>query len=624
MASLSRPESTDAEPEATERAVEDLVVVAEFRDPIYPGLRSTGTVERGGEKPYHTVINAENFHALQLLLYTHEGKIDAIYIDPPYNTGARDWMYNNDYVDGDDAYRHSKWLAMMERRLKLAKRLLKPENSVLIVTIDEKEYLRLGLLLDQLFPASPTTRTQMVSTNVNPAAVARGGAFGRSDEYVFFVMFGNAAPQRVTLSRDWVSSKGRTHTGNIRWDLLRRSGTNAQREDRPGLFYPIYVDTSTHRIACVGTPLPIGTHQPDAIPGLAAILPIRKDGTQGNWQWGPETLQERLKNGRVKVGGSADRGFTVYVLKDGEYEKIRRGEFRPKGRASDGSLQVERRASPDIVAIPGSQWRIPSHDATQYGTRMLSQLMPQRKFPFPKSLYAVEDALRFFVKDRPNAVVLDFFAGSGTTAHAVMRLNHEDGGSRSSIMVTNNEVSADEQASLRRRGLRPGDNDWESRGIGEYFTTPRVTAVVTGKTPEGSWIKGAYKFTNEFPMADGFEENAEFFTMTYEALRPVAHHRSFAAIAPLLWLRAGSTGRRIEKASDDFDVADTYAVLFDLDATGDFLDALAEAASVCMAFIVTDDDRGFQTVCRELPQRVEAVRLYESYLTNFTINMGRE
>ena len=138
------PES-EAASETASRAVDDLVVIAEFRDPIYPGLMSTGKVKRGGDRPFHTVINAENFHALQVLLYTHEGRVDAIYIDPPYNTGARDWKYNNDYVDSDDAYRHSKWLAMMERRLKLAKRLLNPESSVLIVTIDEKEFHRLGV-----------------------------------------------------------------------------------------------------------------------------------------------------------------------------------------------------------------------------------------------------------------------------------------------------------------------------------------------------------------------------------------------------------------------------------------------------------------------------------------------
>ena len=113
--------------------------------PIYPGLVSTGKVERGGDKPFHSVVNAENFHALQTLLFTHRGNVDAIYIDPPYNTGARDWKYSNHYVESDDLYRHSKWLAFMERRLLLAKELLNPDDSVLIVTIDEKEYLRLGL-----------------------------------------------------------------------------------------------------------------------------------------------------------------------------------------------------------------------------------------------------------------------------------------------------------------------------------------------------------------------------------------------------------------------------------------------------------------------------------------------
>ena len=137
-------------------------------------------------------------------------------------------------------------------------------------------------------------------------------------------------------------------------------------------------------------------------------------------------------------------------------------------------------------------------------------------------------------------------------------------------------------------------------------------------------MDGEYGYTDEFPLADGFAENAEFFTMIYEAPRPVAHNRAFEAIAPLLWLRAGSEGRRIKKAKHDFDVADTYAVLFDLDASRDFLGAVGEAESVCIAFIVTDDERAFQMVCGELPPRVEAVRLYESYLTNFTINKGRE
>jgi adenine-specific DNA-methyltransferase len=273
---------------------------------------------------------------------------------------------------------------------------------------------------------------------------------------------------------------------------------------------------------------------------------------------------------------------------------------------------------------PTTTWREKSHDAGAYGTSLLRQLLPNRKFPFPKSLYAVEDTLRLFVAHKPDATIVDFFAGSGTTAHAVMRLNRQDGGRRQSISVTNNEVSANEEAGLRQRGLRPGDPEWEALGICEYFTKPRIEAAVTGHTPDGEPIRGDYRFTNEFPMADGFEENVEFFSMTYEALRPVAHNRSFEAIAPLLWLKAGSEGRRIDKVADDFDVADTYGVLFDLDAAHGFLSTVAEAESVRMAFIVTDDDRGFQMVCAELPAHVEPVRLYESYLTNFAINTSRD
>ncbi len=205
-----------------------------------------------------------------------------------------------------------------------------------------------------------------------------------------------------------------------------------------------------------------------------------------------------------------------------------------------------------------------------------------------------------------------------------MRLNRQDGGRRQCICITNNEVSPDEEVRLRKKGLCPGDAEWEQWGICEYITKPRLEAAIKGATRKGQAVEGEYGYTDEFPLAEGFEENVEFFTMTYEAPRPVAHNRAFEVVAPLLWIKAGSQGRRIEKASHDFDVADTYAVLFDLDASGDFLAAVAHAETLRIAFIVTDDDRGFQAVCGELPGRVEAVRLYESYLTNFTINAGRE
>jgi adenine-specific DNA-methyltransferase len=232
-----------AEAESQTVAMDDLVVVAEFGDTIYPGLVSTGKISRGEGKPWHTVINSENYHALKALTWTHRGKVDAIYIDPPYNTGAKDWKYNNDYVEIEDLYRHSKWLAMMERRLLLAKELLNPSNSALIVTIDEKEYLRLGLLLEQIFTSS---RIQMITSLINPKGVARGQEFYRVDEYIFFVYFGSAS---ITKTHDPMILTGKRkdadHNGDadkakkVRWGNLLRSGTDAKRSDRKNQFYPI-------------------------------------------------------------------------------------------------------------------------------------------------------------------------------------------------------------------------------------------------------------------------------------------------------------------------------------------------------------------------------------------------
>ncbi|MCA3508414.1 MAG: site-specific DNA-methyltransferase [Rhodobacter sp.] len=613
----------DAErPEAADVAVADLVVVAEFRDFMYPGLVSTGRVSRGGDKPFHTVINGENFHVLEALTYTHRGKIDAIYIDPPYNTGARDWKYNNDYVEGDDLYRHSKWLAFMERRLKIAGELLKPNCSVLMVTIDEKEYLRLGLLLEQVFPEG---RIQMVSAVINPKGAARSSAFGRTDEYIFFVMFGDAAPAAVSLSGEWKITEDR-RAGSLRWAELLRAGSNTRRSDRPNQFYPVFLKTGEdgpgfHSVGDTYT----GENRDEVSPpeGCVAVWPIRSDGTEGNWQISAAILREVISKGYAKLGNWRGSNTAITYLKKGEQSKVDAGIFPVIGRRKDNSIVVDD-SGYQPVFIPGTQWRVSSHNAEQGGTNLQKCLIPGRKFPFPKSVYAVEDALRFFVKDNLNAIILDFFSGSGTTAHAVMRLNRQDGGRRQCISVTNNEVAADEQAALRQAGLRPGDPDWEKWGICDYITKPRIAAAITGKTPEGKDIEGDYKFTDEFPMAEGFEENAEFFTLTYESHVAVGANFAFQRIAPLLWMRAGSEGRRIDDLpADGWAVADTYGLLVDLDRAGAFCDAVASQGACRVAYVVTDDDRRFQAVARALPDSIEPVRLYESYLSNFRFSMGR-
>ena len=600
-------------------ALDDLVVVAEFRDTIYPGLVSTGKVERGGDRPFHTVINGENYHVLKALTYTHRGKVDAIYIDPPYNTGAKDWKYNNDYVESDDQYRHSKWLAMMERRLLVAKELLNPADSVLIVTIDEKEYLRLGLLLEQVFPEA---RIQMISSVINPKGQSRRDSFSRTDEYIYVAMFGLAQPVSCELNTEWRPSEGTT-TLDIRWQSLRRAGLrgDVRRSDRPNLFFPIYVWNDGRGVHSVGDPISLDAHPSTQAPsGTTAVWPTRSDGSDGYWQVSHERVSELKRKGFLRA--PAPQSSSILYLKAGEARKVESGYYKITGKRKDGSVETAPPAT-SAAFVPGTQWRITAHNAGVYGTSVNNALIPGRFFPFPKSLYAVEDALRFLVVSRPNAVILDFFSGSGTTAHAVMRLNRQDGGRRQCISVTNNEVAADEQKALREQSLRPGDPDWEKHGICDYITKPRVAAAITGKTPGGEPIRGDYKFTDEFPMAEGFEANAEFFTLTYEARNAVNHNLAFARIAPLLWLRAGSQGKRIDKLPvNGWALADTYGLLTEVDQATPFIRAVEKAPGLRMAYIVTDDDRRFQAIAKRLPSRVEPVRLYESYLTNFSFANG--
>lgn len=222
--------------------------------------------------------------------------MDAIYIDPPYNSGARDWKYNNDYVGDDDLYRHSKWLAFMERRLVLAKALLNPECSVLIVTIDEKEYLRLGLLLEQVFLGNPI---EMVTTVVNPRGRHRPGRFSRSDEYIFVVMQGNAAVGKE-VDPDFGGGS------RVPWRTLRRSdATSARGKPKGGIaqFYPIYVSPEGN-IVDIGGSLPHRVPRSKAPPrkGCTAVFPIRDDGTEMNWGLTAPALRAIHEKGYVRVG----------------------------------------------------------------------------------------------------------------------------------------------------------------------------------------------------------------------------------------------------------------------------------------------------------------------------------
>jgi adenine-specific DNA-methyltransferase len=266
-----------------------------------------------------------------------------------------------------------------------------------------------------------------------------------------------------------------------------------------------------------------------------------------------------------------------------------------------------------------------SHFARDYGTALNKALVPGGVFPFPKSLYAVEDALRIAVKDERHALVVDFFGGSGTTTHAVARLNRQDGGYRRSILVTNNEVSAAESEELAARGLHPGDLEWEALGIFEHMTRPRISAAITGRTAAGEPVQGDYKFSDEFPMADGFTENVEFLQLEYLDRDEVSLGRAFEAVAPLLWLKAGGVGPRVEAIAKPWALPDygVYGVLFDPQEWASFVRAAQDReGEVRHAFVVTDSTSVFQQVVSELPPGIGATMLYEDYLTTFSINTG--
>lgn len=580
---------------------------------IYPGLKEVDRIERGSkDDPYQVVINAENYHALEMLTYCYAGKVDCIYIDPPYNTGAKDWKYNNDYVDANDKYRHSKWLAFIERRLKLAKQLLNPKSSVLIVTIDEKEYTRLGLLLEQMFPEA---NIQMISSVINRKGSARDKEFSRVDEYLYFVMLGTMGP--AVTENNMLDVVPATNDKGTDWLPMRRAGTNSLRKDRPNLFYPIYFNTKTNHIVKVGESLPLTEKLPqeDKQNDVIAIWPIKKDGTEGRWQLQNTTVRQKIKEGTVRVNRQKNGSLSVQYLNEGAIKEIESGELVVKGHDEQGALIVKRISSK--LSAPKTIWNQRSHDATAYGTSLLTKIIGNNRFSFPKSLYAVHDALRFFIADKPDALVVDFFAGSGTTIHAVNLMNSEDNGHRCCVCITNNEVSDDEQKLFIKKGIRPGDDEWEAHGIAKYVTWPRTKSSIEGVDVNGNPLKGTY-IGSDTPMSDGFAANAIFFELTYESAWPIRLDNAFDAIAPILWMQAGCKGPIIHRIGKSYLTTDYYGVLFDYGQASKFCEKVKRTPSIKTVYVVTDDQRRYSNICRRLPG-VEVHRLYETFLKTFEI-----
>lgn len=605
--------------------VSDLVCIAEFGEPIYPYLKPVDTVCNAPDSDlWHTLIEADNYHALQFLEYLYAGKVDCIYIDPPYNTGARDWKYNNDYVDSNDQYRHSKWLSFMERRLKLAKHLLNPQDSVLIVTIDEKEYLHLGCLLEEIFPGA---NMQMITTVISAKGVVRVGQFSRVEEYIYVIGFGTSSVQPGIFNMLENEVKKESDRP-IEWLGFRRRAPQAKRNSRPNQFYPVFVSNTDGTIVSIGDVVKHGVDR-NTVPvpdGCTALWPLSREGDERLWSLVPEQARHNLKKGYLRVNNwdKENRTGTVYYLPSGTIDDIESGKAQTVGYNKDGSVNAVYHS--EGTTPPKRVWNMKTHNAETYGTNILNAIIGKR-FDYPKSLYAVHDVLRFYVGNKPNALIVDFFAGSGTTLHAVNLLNAEDGGHRRCIMVTNNEVSDAEAKALTKQGYKPGDDEWEKLGIARYVTWPRTVCSIEGHDVNRKPLKGKY-LGSDAPMYDGFKTNAAYFKLGFLDRNAIALGRQFKELLPVLWMKAGCVGPCPHLVEGD-EIPDMMvlpqnkmAVLIDETSFVLFEEQIRKHSEIETVYIVTDSERGYKDMAHSLDVR-NIYQLYRNYLDNFKINHRR-
>ena len=533
-----------------------------------------------------------------------------LYLDPPYNTGDKDWAYNNDFMGKSDVFRPSKWLAFMERRLILGRRLLKPDG-VMVVTIDEHEVHHLGMLLEQMFPEAVIEMATIVI-----ASSGASGHLSRADEYAFFCFFGDA-PRPTALGEDFLTGGDEVRERSVRWRNLLRSGNHAAREERPRLFYPVLIDPVENKIVGFGEPL-IGADPDLAAPvgGMRASWPIRGDGSWGSWSNRPETCRKLLSDGFLKLGQYDDKRKTwsVLYLNDKVRKEIASGQVEVSGRDDQGAVVAEFAHTPRLSVK--TVWHRGRHNAGDYGSTLLNKFLGGTKaFSFPKSLYAVRDTLDILTHDKPDALIVDFFAGSGTTLHATVLLNADDDGHRRSILVTNNDVRAEDVLQLNADRVFRGDPAFESRGIFAMATVPRITAAVTGTRPDGKPVEGTYLDGREY--SEGFEENVEFFRLKYLDPMLVEMGRSFVDLHPLLWLAAGGVGK-----IEDLDPAaryavpagSHYAVLFHPAGVPKLLAALKGRPDVNRVFIAAHSDSSFSELSSVMPVGVEAIHFQQKFL----------
>lgn len=399
-------------------------------------------------KPLNFIIEGDNLHALKILQKTHKRSLDAIYIDPPYNTGAKDWKYNNDFVDKNDRFRHSKWLSMMNSRLQIAKTLLK-ETGVLICAIDENELATVSLLLSDVFGEDYNVDTICIVQN--PRGI-QGDNFSYVNEYALFVY---KKGLKVIEDRH-------IEDDEVEFSQFRNWGAESERTDAKNCFYPVFVKNGKI-IGCGQVPADdVHPHQTEYDPktDTYSVYPIDIGGVERKWRYATQSFDDIKDMLRAKAS------------KDGKRIEIEIGK-------TFGTFKTV--------------WTDKKYDANEYGTKLINDMVPTNDFDFPKSLYNTYDCLAAVIRSKPNAVVLDFFAGSGTTGHAVLLMNKLLGGNRRFILCTNNDVGDKKETEFKKAHPELVDENnkikkdspefiayQEKFGIASSITRPRIEAAIKG------------------------------------------------------------------------------------------------------------------------------------------------
>ena len=386
--------------------------------------------------PMNFLIEGDNLASLKLLEKTHKGKIDLIYIDPPYNTGNKDFIYDDVFVDKSDSFIHSKWLSFMSARLKIARKLLAPQGA-LIISIGYQEVHNLNLLCQDIF-----FDRQNVVVTVQTSGGKPNGGFNYTQEYLMFVVPTDFSPNAMSF------------TGGIeRSPFEGLTLSTFDKTTRPNQTYPIFIEKNTMRIVGVGKSLAeriadgsyLGEAKDfvfdfnEAPEGTVALWPISSKGADCVWRLISTRLLHDWKLGYIKVSKNKSKAcpneYSLQYLPDGVIRKIESGDLEVIGRENDLptlKLGKNETVGSDIPTI----WTEKDFFTTK-GSSYVRNIFGDKRFPYPKPLEFIVELLRASTSD--NSLIVDFFAGSGTTGEATMLLNKETRGNRRFILCTNNE-----------------------------------------------------------------------------------------------------------------------------------------------------------------------------------------